>query len=163
SPADRPPSRSGLRRAMAVEPTPLRRTFAMRLDCMTKTVRPIRRNAARLTRHTTLRVEGMEDRTVPATFNVAAGTSIQAAINAAAATSDGNDIINIAKATFTENLVIPNSTNLTNLVIRKDPAATGSPTIKASTAGAILTVDGETGVTIQSLIIDGTGTPANEG
>ncbi|HJZ94730.1 MAG TPA: right-handed parallel beta-helix repeat-containing protein [Gemmataceae bacterium] len=135
----------------------------MRLDWITKTVRPTRRTAARLSRRSALRVDGMEDRTVPATFNVAAGGSIQAAIDAAAATNDGNDIINIAPATYTGNLVIPNSANLTNLLIQKTPNSTGNSTIKASSAGAILTVDGETGVTINSLVFDGSNTPANQG
>src|SRR5262249_7184429 len=97
-------------------------------------------------------LESLEGRWVPATFNVSAGGSIQAAINSAAAAADGNDIINIAKATFTGNLTIPNSANLTNLVIQ----TTGSPTsenqmatLKAS-SGVILLVDGETNVTIKS-------------
>src|SRR5262245_52824901 len=101
------------------------------------------------------RLESLEGRWVPATFSVAAGGSIQAAITAAAATADGNDIINIAKATYTENLTIPNSANLTNLVIQTTNSPTqqtGMATIKASTTGAILTVDGATGVTIQSLV-----------
>jgi parallel beta-helix repeat protein len=108
-------------------------------------------------------MEGMEERTVPATFHVSAGGSIQAALTSAAATSDGNDIINIDPATYIGNLVISNSPNLTNLLIQKTPGSTGNVTIKASSSGAILTVDGETGVTIQSLVFDGSGTPANDG
>src|SRR5262249_165628 len=76
-----------------------------------------------------------------------------------AAAADGNDVINIAKATYTGNLVIPNAANLTNLVIQ----TTGGPTsenqqatVKAN-SGTILKVDGETGVTINALKFDGTG------
>src|SRR5262245_14392863 len=76
------------------------------------------------------RLEGFEDRTVPATFNVAAGGSIQAAINSAAAASDGNDVINVAAATFTGNLVIPNSVSLTNLILQ----TTGTPTSESKMA-----------------------------
>jgi parallel beta-helix repeat protein len=111
------------------------------------------------------RLEGFEDRTVPATFNVAAGGSIQTAINAAAATSDGNDVINVAAATFTGNLVIPNSANLTNLVLQTtgDPTTESKMAVIKASSGAVITVDGETGVTIRNVKIDGTGTQANEG
>jgi parallel beta-helix repeat protein len=111
------------------------------------------------------RLEGVEDRAVPATFNVAAGGSIQAAINAAAAANDGNDIINVAKATYTGNLVIPNSANLTNLIIQTTgtPTAENSMAVINATSGAVITVDGEANVTIRNLKIDGTGTQANQG
>jgi parallel beta-helix repeat protein len=132
-------------------------------DLLASLFRPSRRPAR--PRRFVPRLEGFEDRTVPATFNVAAGGSIQAAINSAAAASDGNDVINVAAATFTGNLVIPNSANLTNLVIQ----TTGNPTsenkmavIKAN-SGAVITVDGEAGVTIQNVKIDGTSTQANDG
>jgi parallel beta-helix repeat protein len=132
-------------------------------DRLASLFRPSRRPAG--PRRFVPQLEGFEDRTVPATFNVAAGGSIQAAINSAAAASDGNDVINVAAATFTGNLVVPNSANLTNLVIQ----TTGNPTSESKMAvikansGAVITVDGKTGVTIQNVKIDGTGTQANDG
>src|SRR5262249_27421977 len=81
------------------------------------------------------RLEILEDRCVPATFHVALTgldtntggvadrfRSIQAAINAAAATADGPDIIQVAagtynSTTFDGKLSIPTSANLSNLKI----------------------------------------------
>jgi parallel beta-helix repeat protein len=111
------------------------------------------------------RLEGFEDRTVPATFNVAAGGSIQAAINSAAAASDGNDTINVAAGTYTGNLVIPNAPGLTNLVIQTtgSPSSEGKMAVIKASSGAVITINGEPNVTIQFVKIDGTGTQANQG
>src|SRR5262249_14328960 len=83
----------------------------------------------------------------------------------AAAASDGNDVINIAKGTYTGNLVIPNSANLTNLTIQttNTPSAENSMAVIKATSGAVITIDGAAGGTIRNVKIDGTGTQANDG
>ena len=82
-------------------------------------------------RRCTLRMEGLEDRAVPATFHVALTgnditgngsiatpfRTVQAGINAAAATADGNDIVKVEAGTYATagvdlGLSIPSSANL---------------------------------------------------
>ena len=102
-----------------------------------------------------LSIDSLEDRSVPATFHVSLGgsditgdgsiatsfRSVQASINAAAATADGNDNIKVAAGTYITAgvdlaLTIPASANLTNLQLlggwdatftTQDPPAT--PTV----------------------------------
>jgi Ca2+-binding RTX toxin-like protein len=85
-------------------------------------------------RRCTLRMEGLEDRAVPATFHVALSgndltgdgsiaspfRTVQAGINAATTTADGEDVVNVATGTYSAagvdlGLSIPSSANLLNL------------------------------------------------
>lgn len=59
-----------------------------------------------------LRIENLEDRTVPATFTVNPGGSIQAALNLAAA-SGGSDTVIVNAGTYTEQLAINDASNIT--------------------------------------------------
>jgi parallel beta-helix repeat protein len=127
-----------------------------------------------------LRLETLEDREVPATFNVGPHqtyATIQAAINAAEA-AGGSDSVVIHSGTYKEALVIPTDSALTALTIQ--PASGSSVTIKApatvpdafgitSLGGAVIDVYA-TKVTINginsggsSLTIDDTGSNVNAG
>lgn len=85
-------------------------------------------------RRRTLRIEGLEDRAVPATFHVSLTgnditgngsiatpfRTVQAGINAAAAVSDGADVVKVEAGTYATalvdlNLTIPSSANLLDL------------------------------------------------
>jgi parallel beta-helix repeat protein len=110
-------------------------------------------------------VEGLEDRWVPATLRVGPTETyhtIQAAVDAAAATNTVADTILIDQGTYAEQVTIPSTINTTNSLVINAANTSKKPTVKPTTAltgsQAILDVNGATGVTIQNLIIDGSGT-----
>src|SRR5579871_5987399 len=96
------------------------------------------------------RLECCEERTVPATFTVTASqglAGVQAAITPAAAASDGNDTINLGFGTYTAfgaavNLVIPNSPNLTNLLIQTTGSSSNPSTPVGTGLLAVLKANG---------------------
>ncbi len=104
-------------------------------------------------------VEGLEGRWVPANLNVPAQyATIQAAVNAA---NPGDNIV-LANGTYTQDAVISRNSagvqlnNLhimgqtSNRVIIEAPAG-------ISSTGAVLDINGPTGVLVQNLVVDGNG------
>jgi parallel beta-helix repeat protein len=109
--------------------------------------------------------ELLERRDVPATLRVGATETyhtIQAAVNAAAATTTVADTILIDAGTYNEQVVIPSSINTTNSLVINAASLSNKPTIKPTVAlsmsMAIVDVNGATGVTLENVIIDGSGT-----
>jgi parallel beta-helix repeat protein len=113
-----------------------------------------------------LRLEALEDRLVPATLTVGVGkmfSTIQAAVNAAAASSTVADTIKIDPGTYNEQVIVPSTITATNSLVIDAANTSNKPTIKPTfplTGGsnAIIDVNGAKGLTIQNLVIDGSGT-----
>jgi parallel beta-helix repeat protein len=111
------------------------------------------------------RIEGLEERAVPATLRVGPTETykhIQDAVNAAASSSGGNTIL-IDAGTYNEQVTIPSAINAgTNPLVINAASPRSKPTVKPTAAltgsMAIMDVNGATGVTIENLIIDGSGT-----
>jgi parallel beta-helix repeat protein len=109
------------------------------------------------------RLEGLEERWVPATLKVGSSETyhtIQAAINAANP-GTANTIL-IDQQTYNEQVTIPSTFTAANPLVINAANVSKPPTVKpTSTLGgsqAIIDVNGATGVTIENLIIDGSGT-----
>jgi parallel beta-helix repeat protein len=111
-----------------------------------------------------LRLESLEDRAVPATFTVNPGGSIQAALNAAAA-SPGADTVLVNAGTYTEALTINDSSPVTltanGAVTLRSPATLTSVTLGSDNVGAALIDIYSSKVTVDSLTVDGANAPSN--
>jgi parallel beta-helix repeat protein len=88
-------------------------------------------------------------------------STIQAAVNAAAASTGVADTIKVYPGTYTEQVVIPAAITTTNGLVIDAGNTSSKPTIKApaSTTGskAIIDVNGASGLTVQNMVIDGSG------
>jgi parallel beta-helix repeat protein len=88
-------------------------------------------------------------------------STIQAAVNAAAASTGVADTIKVYPGTYTEQVVIPGTITTTNSLVIDAGNTSSKPTIKApsSTTGskAIIDVNGASGLTVQNMIMDGGG------
>jgi parallel beta-helix repeat protein len=109
-------------------------------------------------------LEALEGRETPATLTVGPGkmfATIQAAVNAAAASTTVADTILVSPGTYTEQVVIPSSINTTNSLVINAANTQNKPTVQApaTTTGskAIFDVNGATGVTIENMVINGSG------
>jgi parallel beta-helix repeat protein len=131
-----------------------------------------RKKSARLTgkrapriRKPLLQLERLDERVVPATLTVGVGkqyATIQAAVNAAASTSVA-DTIKIDPGTYNEQVIIPGTITASNSLTIDAANTSNKPTIKPTfslTGGsnAIVDVNGAQGLTIQHVVIDGSGT-----
>jgi parallel beta-helix repeat protein len=111
------------------------------------------------------RVENLEQRTVPSTLQVGpmeTYKTIQSAVDAAASSTGGNTIL-IDAGTYNEQVTIPSAINAsTNPLVINAASTKNEPTVKPTApltgSMAIVDVNGATGVTIENLIIDGSGT-----
>lgn len=105
-----------------------------------------------------LRMEYLEDRTVPATFTVNPGQSIQAALNAAAAAS-GSDTVVVNAGTYTEALTITDANNVTlkasGLVTINAPANMTPVTLSSVNLGAAVIDIYSKKATVDGLRING--------
>jgi parallel beta-helix repeat protein len=113
----------------------------------------------------TPRLEPLEDRLVPATLTVGVGkmfSTIQAAVNAAAASTTVADTIKIDPGTYNEQVVIPSTITTTNSLVIDAANTSNQPVIKPTFtltgSNAIVDVNGATGLTIKHMVIDGSGT-----
>jgi parallel beta-helix repeat protein len=116
------------------------------------------------TRAAVLQLELLECRVVPATLKVGATETyhtIQAAVNAAAGSNTSNTIL-IDAGTYNEQVTIPNTITTTNSLVINAANTKNKPIVKPTStltgSMAIFDVNGATGVTIENLIIDGSGT-----
>jgi parallel beta-helix repeat protein len=113
------------------------------------------------------RVENLEQRTVPATLRVGPTETyktIQSAVNAAAS-SPGADTILIDPGTYNEQVTVPATINASTNSLVINAANTSSkpvilPTAALTGSMAIVDVNGATGLTLENVIIDGSGTTA---
>jgi hypothetical protein len=104
-------------------------------------------------------MEPLEDRRMMAVFTVDAGgggthTTIQAAIDAASAASDGNDEIIIKAGTYAESLTIASSANLENLRMHGETGVASAVVINPGAGNVGMTISDES-VTIESLTVTG--------
>ncbi|MDY3552154.1 right-handed parallel beta-helix repeat-containing protein [Gemmata sp. JC717] len=113
-----------------------------------------------------LRVEALEDRSVPATFTVGNGyATIQAALNAAAART-GADTVVVPAGTYTESVVINDTFGVTlrasgNAII-KAPTTVTAPSDLAALGGAVIDVYSKN-VTITGLTVNAAGSDVSAG
>jgi parallel beta-helix repeat protein len=109
-------------------------------------------------------LESLEARWVPATLKVGATETyhtIQAAVTAAANSGTSNTIL-IDQGTYNEQVTIPSSITTANSLVINAANVSRPPTVKPTStlngSNAIFDVAGAKGVTIENLIIDGSGT-----
>lgn len=135
---------------------------ALRKFLSPKSCAPIRKVAT-----SALRIETLEDRTVPAVYTVGSGyATIQAALNAAAA-HNGSDTVVVPAGTYTEALVINDNSAVTLKTSAgatiQAPATVAAPTgARSVLGGAVIDVLSKN-VTIDGFTVSAAGSNANAG
>jgi parallel beta-helix repeat protein len=117
------------------------------------------------TRKVLPQLESLDERIVPATLRVGPTETyhtIQSAVTAAANSNTANTIL-IDANTYNEQVIIPSTITTTNSLVINAASTRNEPTVKPTStltggSNAIFDVNGAKGVTIENLIIDGSGT-----